>query len=70
VRTPTGDESDLLGAGALQAKVYGIGSIALGNVSPHLNAGYTYTSRGGLPKCSLHNEWNYAAGFDVAVLPV
>jgi Putative MetA-pathway of phenol degradation len=69
VRTPTGDESDLLGAGALQAKVFGIASIALGNFSPHLNAGYTYTSRGGLPKVSLHNEWNYAAGFDVAVSP-
>jgi len=69
VRTPTGDESDLLGAGALQAKVYGIGSIAFGNVSPHINAGYTHTSRGGLPNVSLHNEWNYAAGFDVAVSP-
>ena len=69
LRTPTGDESDLLGAGALQAKVYGIGSIAFGNVSPHINAGYTHTSRGGLPNVSLHNEWNYAAGFDVAVSP-
>jgi hypothetical protein len=56
-------------AGALQAKVYGIGSIAFGNVSPHINAGYTRTSRGGLPNVSLHNEWNYAAGFDVAVSP-
>jgi len=69
VRTPTGDESDLLGTGAVQAKVYGIGSIAFGNFSPHLNAGYTYTSRGGLPDVSLHDEWNYAAGFDVAVSP-
>jgi len=69
LRTPTGDESDLLGAGALQAKAYGIGSIAFGNVSPHINAGYTHTSRGGLPNVSLHNEWNYAAGFDVAVSP-
>jgi Putative MetA-pathway of phenol degradation len=69
VRTSTGDESDLLGTGAVQAKVYGIGSIAFGNFSPHLNAGYTYTSRGGLPDVSLHDEWNYAAGFDVAVSP-
>ena len=69
VRTPTGDESDLLGTGALQAKVYGIGSIAVGNFSPHLNAGYTYTSHGGLPGASLHSEWNYAAGVDVAVSP-
>src|SRR5206468_8243488 len=69
VRTPTGDESDLLGTGALQAKVYGIGSIALGTISPHLNAGYMHTSRGGLSGVSLHNEWNYTAGFDVVVSP-
>jgi hypothetical protein len=41
----------------------------VGNVSPHLNAGYTYTSRGGLAGASLHSEWNYAAGVDVAVSP-
>ena len=41
----------------------------MGNFSPHLNAGYTYTSRGGLPGASLHSEWNYAAGVDVAVSP-
>jgi len=27
------------------------------------------SSRGGLPNVSLHNEWNYTAGFDVAVSP-
>ena len=47
---------------------YGIGSIAFGNFSPHVNAGYTYTSHGGFD-VSLHDEWNYAAGFDVAVSP-
>jgi hypothetical protein len=69
IRTPTGDESNLLGTGALQAKVYGIASVGLGKFSPHVNAGYMRTSRGGLPNVSLHNEWNYTAGFDVAVSP-
>jgi hypothetical protein len=69
VRTPTGDESDLLGTGALQAKLYGIGSIALGKFSPHVNAGYMRSSHGGLPAASLHNEWNYTVGFDLAVSP-
>ena len=69
VRTPTGDESNLLGTGALQAKPYGIASIAFGKFSPHLNAGYTFTSPGAFPGVSLHNEWNYTAGFDLAVSP-
>jgi len=67
VRTPTGDESNLLGTGALQTKLYGIGSMGLGKLSPHLNAGYTRSTRGALPGASLKNEWNYAAGFDLAV---
>jgi uncharacterized membrane protein YgcG len=69
VRTPTGDESNLLGTGALQGKLYGIASMTLGKVSPHVNAGYTRTGHGGLADASLHDEWNYAAGFDVAVSP-
>jgi hypothetical protein len=69
VRTPTGDESNLLGTGALQTKLYGIGSIAFGKLSPHLNAGYTRSTRGALPGVSLNNEWNYTAGFDLAVSP-
>jgi hypothetical protein len=69
VRTPTGDETNLLGTGALQTKLYGIASIAFGKLSPHLNAGYTYSTRGALPDVSLNNEWNYTAGFDLAVSP-
>ena len=69
VRTPTGDESNLLGTGALQTKLYGIASVAFGKFSPHLNAGYTSTGRGALPDVSLNNEWNYTAGFDLAVSP-
>jgi hypothetical protein len=69
VRTPTGDESNLLGTGALQTKVYGIASVAFGKFSPHLNAGYTRSGRGPLSNVSLNNEWNYTAGFDLAVSP-
>jgi hypothetical protein len=69
LRTPTGDESNLLGTGALQTKVYGIASIAFGKLSPHLNAGYTRSTRGALSQVSLNNEWNYTAGFDLAVSP-
>jgi uncharacterized membrane protein YgcG len=69
VRTPTGDESNLLGSGALQTKVYGIASIAFGKFSPHLNAGYMRSTRGALSDVSLKNEWSYTAGFDLAVSP-
>jgi uncharacterized membrane protein YgcG len=76
LRTPTGDDSNLLGSGALQTKVYGIASAAFGKFSPHLNAGYMRSTRGalsdvsgGLSDASLKNEWSYTAGFDVAVSP-
>ena len=63
VRTPTGDESNLLGTGGVQTKVYGIASLAFGKLSPHINAGYTASTKGALPDASLNDEWNYAAGF-------
>jgi hypothetical protein len=69
VRTPTGDETNLLGTGALQTKLYGIASVAFGKLSPHVNAGYTYSTRGALPDVRLNNEWNYTAGFDLSVSP-
>jgi len=69
IRTPTGDENNLLGTGALQTKLYGIASIGVGKLSPHLNAGYTRSTHGALPGVSLNNEWNYTAGFDLAVSP-
>lgn len=69
VRTPTGDESNLLGTGALQTKLYGIASAGFGKVSPHLNVGYTGSTGGALPGVTLNDEWNYTAGFDLAVSP-
>lgn len=69
VRTPTGDESNLLGTGGVQTKVFGIGSLALGPFSPHLNVGYTMSTEGALPGASLNDEFNAAAGFDLVVSP-
>ena len=69
VRTPTGDESNLLGTGGLQARLFGIASMTVGKWSPHVNAGYTASTGGGLPGASLKDEWSYAGGVDVAVLP-
>lgn len=40
VRLPTGDEEDLLGAGASQVRVFGVASAQFGAFSPHLNLGY------------------------------
>ncbi|HVJ28352.1 MAG TPA: transporter, partial [Vicinamibacterales bacterium] len=68
VRTPTGDESNLLGTGGVQTKLYGIGSFAVGKLSPHINAGYTFSTKGALD-APLNDEWNYAVGLDVAVSP-
>jgi hypothetical protein len=47
LRLPTGDEADLLGTGGTQARLQFIGSAAVGNFSPHVNFGYTF-SRGEL----------------------
>ncbi|MFN2447582.1 MAG: transporter, partial [Vicinamibacterales bacterium] len=69
VRTPTGDESNLLGTGGVQTKVYAVASSSFGKLSPHLNLGYTASTKGALPGAALNDEWNYAAGIDLAVSP-
>ena len=69
VRVPTGDESNLLGTGGVQTKVFGIGSFTIGKFAPHLNAGYTFSSSGALPDTRLRDEVNVAAGFDWALTP-
>jgi hypothetical protein len=69
VRTPTGDETNLLGTGGVQTKVYAIGSTTFGKLSPHVNVGFTASTKGALPGATLRDEWNYAAGFDLAVSP-
>ena len=63
LRLPTGDDENLLGTGETQTKLYGIGAVSFGRVSPHVNAGYTF-STGELP-----DEFNYAVGFDAMIVP-
>ena len=65
VRLPTGEERDLLGTGATEIKGFLIGSAHLGTFSPHVNGGYTWSSRNG----TIPDEIDYAAGFDWALSP-
>jgi Putative MetA-pathway of phenol degradation len=84
-RLPTGEERDLLGTGATQIRGSLIGSLRLGNFFPHLNGGYTWSTRprddrtpdeknppgGGtpLPRLTIPDRIDYSAGFDWAVHP-
>lgn len=63
LRLPTGDDADLLGIGETQVKLFAIGAMKVGPVSPHANLGFTL-STGDLP-----DELNLAAGFDAAIHP-
>jgi hypothetical protein len=64
-RLPTGEERDLLGTGTTQVRGFLIGSAHLGTFSPHLNAGYTWSSK----KAIIPDEINVSAGFDWALNP-
>ncbi len=44
LRLPTGEERDLLGTGVWQARASAIWSVHLGTFSPHVNAGYTWST--------------------------
>jgi hypothetical protein len=85
LKVPTGDEAELLGAGAWQLKLFFIAS-GSGKVSPHLNVGYTFTAQNdtlkdvlGLgsppirdalePFDLLSDEASYALGVDIAAHP-
>ena len=64
-RLPTGQELDLLGTGVTQVKGFLIGSAHFGMFSPHVNAGYSWSSR----KETIPDQIDYAAGFDWALNP-
>jgi hypothetical protein len=72
-RLPTGDERELLGIAGQQAKLYVIGTAALGRVSQHLNVGYTVSKGSAALQDQAFvllkpaNELNVAAGTDVVV---
>jgi hypothetical protein len=75
---PTGNKDDFLGSGAVRARPGIAFSAALGRVSPHVTAGYTF-SRGTLSSrlqaaavpidLKVPNELNWAVGVDAAVAP-
>jgi len=69
-RLPTGDETNLLGTGGVETKLFAIASLHKGPVSPHVNLGYTFSSKGALPDdATLQDEIGVTAGLDVAVSP-
>jgi hypothetical protein len=65
LRLPTGDDEDLLGTGATQAKPYVVWSRPSGAFAPHVNLGYTFTTGGE----SIPDELDYTLGFDWAANP-
>ncbi|HTO86695.1 MAG TPA: hypothetical protein VMR54_04090 [Thermoanaerobaculia bacterium] len=76
VRMPTGEERDLLGTGTWLGGGFLIGSLQLGTFSPHINAGYTWSSnppsssdQPGGTVSTIPNYVSYAGGFDWAISP-
>ena len=67
LRLPTGDENELLGSGATQAKLYAIASGSGSTFSPHANIGYTFSWGGSIATGDLPDEINYTVGFDAAL---
>ncbi len=84
-RLPTGDERDLLGTGAWQARASLAWSVHLGTFSPHIDGGYTWSTdppddrtpeeknppppAEPLPRLTIPNAVDYTVGFDWAVHP-
>jgi hypothetical protein len=74
LRLPTGDSTNLLGAGGTQAKVLLVASDEWGRVGHHVNIGYT-VSRGdvagtpALDAASLPDEINYSGGIELVASP-
>jgi hypothetical protein len=66
LRTPTGNEDDLLGTGAAQAKFLLIGSSTRGTISPHFNVGYTFSGSSDSPFINVQDELNYVGGIEYA----
>jgi hypothetical protein len=69
LRLPTGDEDELLGSGATQARLLLIGSASFGTFSPHVNAGYSFYEGEGPQGFDLPEEASFSVGFDWGVHP-
>ena len=74
VRLPTGDERDLLGAGAVGVKPFAAFSTAWGKVSPHINLAYQWNGDSVLAgdvgtgtTAKLPDQILYAVGADLGV---
>ncbi len=65
LRLPTGNENDLLGSGATQAKLALVAGGSPGRFSPRASAGYTFSSGGSDFTGDLPDEIYYTAGFDI-----
>jgi hypothetical protein len=65
VRLPSGDQTNLLGTGATQAKVTLIGSGTYARLEPHFNVGYTATGKSSSAFFNLANEFDYTAGTEI-----
>jgi hypothetical protein len=63
-RFPTGDESNLLGAGRFSGRAIGVVSARFGDFSPHANVGVTVRDA-----TDLNNSVEANAGFDTLVSP-
>ncbi len=75
LRLPTGDETELLGAGGAQAKLLLIASDQRGRLGEHVNLGYTAAhgvvagSLARLTAASLPDEINYSGGIELVAGP-
>ncbi len=68
LRLPTGEERDLLGTGATQVRGFVIASLHAGPFSPHVNAGYAWSSHASGGR-KVPDEISYTGGFDWALGP-
>jgi hypothetical protein len=74
VRVPSGDERDLLGAGAVGLRPFAAFSTGWGRVSPHVNVGYQWNGRSVLAGsvkdeilAKLPDHLSFSAGLDVGL---
>ncbi len=76
VRVPTGDEQNLLGAGAAGIRPFAAFSSSIGALAPHANLAYQWNGSSVLAgdvragtKANLPDQFLYVVGSDVAVTP-
>ncbi len=65
LRLPTGDDQNMLGIGATQTELFLIGSAPRGNMAPHVNLGYTFSSGG----TGVSDQFNYVGGTEYSMTP-